>query len=286
MPEGDTIFRTAASLRRVLQDAEITDVATTVPQVRAIGPRRLVGQRVAEVESRGKHLLCWFAPSDLALHTHMMMSGSWHLYRPGQRWRKPRRLARVVLSVEGWDAVCFSAPVVELLSRAQVDEHHRLGGLGPDALGDTVDVAEARRRLDAREDASIGDALLDQRVLAGVGNVFRCEVLFLHGIAPTTRVGDLDPATRDAVLATAVRLLRDNAGGGRARRVTTEPTGTGPRSGQPGRGPAGARPAGAGPAHHVYGRAGRPCTRCGHLVRSGRQGEQARVVYWCPHCQA
>jgi endonuclease VIII len=178
VPEGDTIFRAARTLRAALNGREVTAVRTTVPQVRSLGPGRLVGQTVADVESRGKHLLIWFAPADLALHTHMMMSGSWHTYRPGQRWRKPEHLARFVLETTDVVAVCFGAPVCELLARTQVRRHPVLSRLGPDALGAQAgregrsgaepDLAEARRRLDARADTAIADALLDQRVLAGV----------------------------------------------------------------------------------------------------------------------
>lgn len=269
MPEGDTIHRTARTLRRALVDAAVTDVATNVGQVRALGERRLVGQTVAAVEPRGKHLLIWFAPSDLALHSHMRMSGSWHLYRPGQRWRKPRHLARFRLDVPDWVAVCFSAPVVALLSRRQVDMHPTLAALGPDALDTAPDVAEARRRLDERGDWTIGEALLDQRMLAGVGNVYKNEVLFIHGIDPWRRVDDLDDETRGALLETAVRLLRANVGPDRVRRVTTG-LGAGAVGGE---------------ELYVYGRARRPCPRCGRPIAVARQGDQGRLTYWCRACQ-
>ncbi|MBW3606315.1 MAG: hypothetical protein KY460_15705 [Actinobacteria bacterium] len=135
MPEGDTIFRAARSLRRALEGETVRVVETSVGQVRALGAQRLVGQTVRAVEPRSKHLLIWFAPSDLALHTHMRMTGSWHLYRHGQRWRKPRHLARFRLDVAEWVAVCFSAPQIELLSTEQVRRHPSLAALGPDALG-------------------------------------------------------------------------------------------------------------------------------------------------------
>ena len=270
MPEGDTIYRAARTLRKALEGREILAVATSVPQVRAMGPQRLVGQTVAAVEARGKHLLHWFAPSDLALHTHMMMSGSWHTYRTGERWRKPERWARFVLEVPEWTAVCFSAPVCELLSRSQVAGHRSLSGLGPDALGETTDLAEARRRLDARGDVTIGEALLDQRVLAGVGNVYKCEVLFLHAVDPWTPVRDVPLETRDGLLATAERLLKANVAPGSSLRRTTTAA------------PAGARDAAR---LHVYGRSGRPCPRCRAPLRMARQGEQARQTYWCPSCQ-
>ena len=267
MPEGDTIFRTARSLRQALAGEEVTDVVTTVAQVRRLGPARLIGQTVRDVESRGKHLLLWFAPSGLALHSHMRMSGSWHVYRQGERWRKPRHLARFELHVAAWVAVCFSAPVIELLSAEQVARHRALAELGPDALDEEPDLVEARRRLDARQDWTIGEALLDQRMLAGIGNVFKNEVLFIHRLDPWRPVRDIDPQTRDAVLDTAVRLMRASATGPTARRVTT-----------------GAPASGRGDLY-VYGRERRPCPRCQRPIAVARQGEQARLTYWCRSCQ-
>lgn len=265
MPEGDTIFRAARTLRTALAGREVTAAATTVPQVRGLGVQRLVGQTVTAVESRGKHLLVWFAPSGLALHTHLRMSGSWHTYRAGERWRKPRHLARFVLEVPEHVAVCFAAPVVELLSESQVARHPALARLGPDALDDDVDLGEARRRLDARADVAVAEALLDQRVLAGVGNVYKSEVCFLERVDPWTPVGALDTATRDALLATAVRLLRANVAPGQVARITTDRPGSG--------------------RLHVYGRARRPCPRCGTPISVARQGAQARLTYWCRRCQ-
>ena len=267
MPEGDTIHRTAATLRRALEGAEVTAVSTRVGQVRALGPDRLVGQAVAAVEPRGKHLLIWFAPSDLALHSHMRMSGSWHLYRHGERWRKPERFARITLETEAWQAVCFSAPVLALLDRRQVTSQPSLAALGPDALDEVTDLAEAGRRLAAAGSQPIGEALLDQRILAGVGNVYRCEVLFLRGLDPWTPVNDLDEDERGGVLATAERLLKDNIASGSPRRVTT------------------GRFDGAGDRLFVYGKARRPCPRCQTPIAVARQGSQARVTFWCPRCQ-
>lgn len=267
MPEGDTIFRTARTLRQALAGATVTAVTTTVGQVRALGEQRLVGQTVRAVEPRGKHLLIWFQPSDLALHSHMRMAGSWHLYRHGQRWRRPPHLLRFRLETADWLALCFSAPVIELLSADQVAHHPSLATLGPDALGADPDLGEARRRLDALPAVTIGEALLDQRVLAGVGNVYKNEVLFIHGVDPWTRVVDLDGATRDALLGTAVALLRTNVRPGRARRVTT--------------GLRGAR----GDELHVHGRARRRCPRCERPIAVARQGDQGRLTYWCRSCQ-
>lgn len=267
MPEGDTIFRTAQTLSKAIAGQTVTGFASRVGQVRARLPNRLIGQRIDVVEARGKHLLIWFAPSDLALHTHMRMNGSWHLYRSGERWRKAEHLARAVIDVEGWQAVCFAAPVCQLLSRREVEEHPSIAALGPDALDERTDLDEARRRLDTRGDWTIAEALLDQRVLAGVGNVFKCEVLFIHGVDPWTLVRDVPSDVRDALLSTSERLLKANvAPGSPARRTTTSPE---ERVGH----------------LYVYGRARRPCPRCATPISRARQGEQARPTYWCRRCQ-
>jgi endonuclease VIII len=266
VPEGDTIYRSARALRAVLAGHPVTGVRTTVPRLRAIGLDRLVGQRVRDVEPRGKHLLHWFDPGGLALHTHMMMTGSWHVYRPGERWRKPVHRAKLVLEVPDVLAVCFDAPVCELLTAGQVAAHPALARLGPDPLAERADLGEARRRLDARADREVGEALLDQGVLAGVGNVYRIEVLFLHRVDPFTPVHAVPPEARDALLATAARLLKENVAPGRALRRTTPSSGAGGRL-------------------HVYGRGGRPCPRCGTPISVGRQGPQARLTYWCARCQ-
>lgn len=270
MPEGDTIYRAARGLRDAVAGRQVTACRTRVAQIRALGPRRLVGQTLARVESRGKHMLLWFAPSGLALHTHMRMTGSWHLYRPGQRWGKPERLATIVLEFGDVTAVCFSAPVCELLSVAQVARQRGLADLGPDALADDVDLGAALANLDARHGTTIGEALLDQRVIAGIGNVYKSEVLFIHGVDPWTPVGDLSPQVRRELLETAVALLRRNAVAASPARVTT--------------GRASAGHAGS-DRLHVYGKARRPCPRCRTPLRAAPQGEQARRTFWCPTCQ-
>lgn len=270
MPEGDTIHRSARTLDRALTGAVVTRAHGRASALPAVSTERLVGQRVEAVEARGKHLLIWFAPDGLALHTHLAMSGSWHLYRPGQRWARPSPQSSVVLEVPTWTAVCFSAAVCELLTARQVDRHRVLSRLGPDALDDATDLAEARRRLDARGDWTVAEALVDQRVLAGVGNVYKCEVLFLRRVHPWARVAALASHERDALLATAERLLKANVAPGAVRRTTTGPPGTVP----------------AGQQLFVYGRARQPCRRCHAAIRVARQGRQARVTYWCPGCQA
>ena len=265
MPEGDTIFRTAVVLRSVLVGGTVTGAAAQAqPGMRWVPDLdRLVGAAITSVESRGKQLLIGF-DSGLILRTHMRMSGSWHRYRPGERWRLPKIQASVILETADAIAVCFNAPTVELLTDRERARHPTLAGLGPDLLANEFDADAALKRLRERSSTELGEALLDQRAVAGIGNVYKSEVCFIERVSPWRPVGELDDGSLARVLATSRRLLRANAAGG--ARMTTE----------------GARGAGR---LWVYGRAGRPCRRCGRLIRARRQGELPRTTYWCPGCQ-
>jgi endonuclease-8 len=269
MPEGDTIFRAAAGLRPYLVGRRVDDARANgpgpVPQV-----RRIVGREITAVDALGKNLLIRF-DNGLELRTHLRMKGVWHRYRPGERWHLPQSRARLVLEVPGAVAVCFDAPVVELLEQRAETLHEPLGGLGPDLLAPGFDGEEAVRRLHdpARAATTIGEALLDQRALAGIGNVYRSEVLWIERVLPFMAVADVDDATLERLVATARRLLVANASAGRGfERVTT----------------AGDRGA-PGPLY-VYRRTGRPCRRCRTPIASTQLGrELPRTVYWCPACQ-
>jgi endonuclease-8 len=265
MPEGDTIFRTAVVLRSVLVGGTVTAAtAQAQPGMRRVPDLdRLVGAAITSVESRGKQLLIGF-DSGLILRTHMRMSGSWHRYRPGERWRLPKIQASVILETADAVAVCFNAPTVELLTARELARHPTLAALGPDLLADDFDADAALKRLRERSSLELGEALLDQRAVAGIGNVYKSEICFIERVNPWRLVGELDDGSLARVLATSVRLLRANAAGG--ARVTTE----------------GARGAGR---LWVYGRAGRQCRRCGRLIQARRQGELPRTTYWCPGCQ-
>jgi endonuclease VIII len=258
MPEGDTLHRTAIGLAPHLVGRTVT-----AARARIEGPQvaRIVGASITSVEAVGKNLLIRF-DNGLELRTHLRMNGSWHRYRPGEPWRRPAARARLVIEVPGAVAVCFDAPVIELFETRAEAIHPTLARLGPDLLDPAwslEDAAETHRRLrdPARAAITISEALLDQGALAGIGNIWRNEALFRERIDPWARVGDLDDATLDGLVATARDLLRRSVG------LT------------PGRQPMA-----------VYRRSGRPCRRCGTMVRSAPlDAAIPRTTYWCPSCQ-
>lgn len=249
MPEGDTIWRTAAALRARL-------LGRRVIAARPEALKRLAGATVTAVEPVGKHLLIRF-DSGLALHSHMRMRGAWHLYRPGERWRRPEWQLKALLETEDTVAVCFAAPVVELVR----DAGSRLGHLGPDILGEGWGAAEVVARARSLGPLAVGELLLDQRVTAGIGNVYRCEALWARRVNPWLPCDRLQDGELAALFETAREAMRANLGGSVDRRF-------------PGYG------RGA-----VHGRGGRPCPRCGAPIRVRAQGEHARLTYWCPGCQ-
>jgi endonuclease-8 len=263
MPEGDTILRTARALDRSLAGRPVTAFTSPLPAVAAAARRLgLVGRTVEGVQARGKHLLVAFSGGPV-LHTHQGMRGSWHLYRPGRPWPLPAPLARAVIETEQVLAVCFLSPTVELLSAGGAASHPGLARLGPDPLQADFDATAARARLRARDALEIAPALLDQGALAGVGNVYKSEILHVCGLSPFSRVRDLDDAVLDRLIATARDLMKRNLAP-RARRTTSE------------RAPF---------RLFVYGRGGRPCPRCGATIRWARQGRPPRSTWWCPGCQ-
>jgi endonuclease-8 len=261
VPEGDTIHRVANRLRPVLVGQPL--VRLEAPTARTHLRRPGAGTEITGVDAVGKHLLIRFDGGTI-LRTHLRMSGSWHVYRPGERWQKPAHHMRALVEVPHAVAVCFSAPVVEL-------EHQATGGariqhLGPDlSRGDTTDaeIDACLQRLAALSEPTdeIGDVLLDQRIACGVGNVYKSEVLWACHVDPFTAVDEVDVDTRRQLLDTAARLLRANVVSSTVQRTTVL----------------------GGLA--VYGRARRPCRRCGTPIRVTRQGDDARVTYWCPTCQ-
>jgi endonuclease-8 len=259
MPEGDTIHQTAAALRAALLGSVVERITGSHADVRRHGAR-ITGRRITGVESAGKHLLVGF-DNGWTLRTHLGMPGSWHLYRPGERWRRSPGAARVVIETAGRIAVCFAAPTVQLAPAAVVRE--RIAHLGPDTAPRSFDPAEVLRRARATDETrTAADLLLDQSVLAGVGNVFKSEILFLEGVHPATTTGELADEAILALARRARQLVEAN--------LTPGPrTTTGGRDGK----------------LWVSGRVRRPCRRCRTPIEEAWMGEPARVTTWCPSCQ-
>lgn len=273
MPEGDTVWRTAQRLDQALSGRPLTTSDFRVPEYAELD---LSGQPVEETVSRGKHLLTRLP--ELTIHSHLKMEGAWHVYKLGSPWRSPGFRARLVLANDRWQAVGFQLGSLDVIARDL--EHTLVGHLGPDLLGPDWDVEVALARIAAQPDVPIGEALLDQRNLAGIGNLYKCEALFLLGVHPQTPVGEVDvlPQLIDKTRRLLV-LNKDNP-----EQSTTGNTRRGRR-------------------HWVYTREGQPCRRCGTPIRSETfatsrdlardAGEvsavdnpsQARVSFWCPSCQ-
>jgi endonuclease-8 len=273
MPEGDTIFRAARTLHRALAGLVITRFETVLPMLsRVDDDEPLAGRTIERVSSAGKHLLMRFS-GNLVLRTHMRMNGSWHIYRPGERWRRPRRDMRIVVSTAEFEAVAFNVPVAEFIRADRLDRHRDLRRLGPDLLADEFDASEALRRFRDRPELPIADALLDQRIVAGVGNVYKSEVLFACRTHPFARVDELSDGQLAAIVEQARAFLRANVGPALAPMTTY----TGYRRTT--------RRANPSDRLWVYGRAGKPCRRCDTPVAARKTGDDARLTYWCPRCQ-
>jgi endonuclease VIII len=274
MPEGDTIFRAARTLHRALADSIVTRFESVYPQLtRVADDTPIIGRLVERVESQGKHLLMRFS-GDLVLRTHMRMSGSWHIYRPDERWHRSPREMRVLVATERFVAVGFNIPVAEFETTHTLRRDEALGSLGPDLLSPAFDEAEALRRMRRQASVEIGPVLLNQRVVAGIGNVFKSETLFLCGVHPFTRVSQITDQQLVALLRTGRRLLGANVLPSSKEGITTY-TGLRARSID---------------AEHsdrlwVYGRGNKPCRRCDTPIAARKQGLDARITYWCPRCQ-
>ncbi|GAA1943438.1 DNA-formamidopyrimidine glycosylase family protein [Microbacterium deminutum] len=257
MPEGDSVHRVARRLNDVLAGADVTRFELRVPQAATVDLR---GRVVHEVVPRGKHLL--HRIGEHTLHSHLKMEGEWHVYRPGERWRKPAFTARAVVGTSQWETVGFDLAGIAVVATA--DESRLVGHLGPDPLSADWDPVEAARRL-AADERPVHVAIQDQRNIAGFGNEYANEILFVRGILPTTPARETDAA---ALVDLGARMIRANRD--RPDRTFTGDT-------RPGR------------TTWVYRREGRPCRRCGTLIRGGSLGaaqRRERIVFWCPVCQA
>lgn len=280
MPEGDSLYRLAHKLAPALQGQTV--VSLELPRS-DLPTRHLVGRAITKVTAQGKNLLVFFDEGSV-LHVHLRMNGVMHLYPTGKTgavFRRARSEAVVILTVSGWAAVCFSAPTVRLLRARDLPVDRRLSALGPDLLGETFDEDEALRRLrmPGRAEQPLGVAVMDQTAVAGIGNVYKSEILFLHHLDPFAAVSAFTDDELRAVLQTARRLLQQNVApkpfakddpffqsyvGRRVTRPLSE-VGKGPVS--------------------VYGRLKHACFDCGDVIVMERQGDPQRSTYFCPTCQ-
>jgi endonuclease-8 len=268
MPEGDTIHRAAATLHRAMAGKVVTAFETVFPLLARVDDQTPIAGRTIEcVRAAGKNLLFDFS-GDLHLRTHMRMNGSWHIYRSGEPWQKRRSDMRLVIATEEYVAVGFNVPVAELLDGRALARHDDLRKIGPDLLAVDFDEAEARRRIRARHaDEQIANVLLNQRVIAGIGNEYKSEVLFVSRVSPFRRVADVTDEELDRILKNARTLMQRNVGpdsGGSRRTV---------------------RSLDKKQLLYVYGRGGDGCLTCGTPIEYRKQGVDARGTYWCPKCQ-
>ncbi len=265
MPEGDTIHNAALRVGRALVGHEIREIETPQPRHRLDRwPERLAGRSVRSVDARGKHLFLRFE-GDLTLHSHLRMGGKWGVYRRGQRWTRSARRAWLVIRTADHEVVQFDGPVLELMTDSRTRFDRLLAGLGTDIVADDFDERSFLARLrEGDQTRAIGEALLDQRNVAGIGNIWKSESCFLAGIDPWRRTADLTDEEALAIVRAARPLMRESA----ARGGPTITYGSG-RSG----------------GTWVYERSGLPCRRCSTPIRSRGQGDDNRTTYWCSSCQ-
>ncbi|MBX5469061.1 MAG: Fpg/Nei family DNA glycosylase [Thermoleophilaceae bacterium] len=271
MPEGDTVHNAARRVGAALVGKEILALETPQPR-HALDrwPQRLAGRRVRSVEARGKHMLVRF-DCGLTLHSHLRMGGSWRVFRLGERWRRSPRRAWLVIRTPEHEVVQFDGPVLELLTDARARSDPRIASLGPDivAAGEFDEVAFLGRLREDDQTRPFGDALLDQRNVAGIGNIWKSEACFMAGVDPSRALGDVRDEEALAAVRAARPLMRLSAERGRI--ATWRPE----------------RPSAAAAGRDwVYDRAGRPCRRCGAPIAARRQGEAGRTTFWCPRCQS
>jgi endonuclease-8 len=257
VPEGDTIAYAAHRMRPVLQGFVPDAIRTPHPR-HALDrwPERLAGRAVTEIRTRGKHLFIAF-DGGLVIHSHLRMTGSWGVYAPGQRARRSMHRAWLVLERSGVQVVQFDGPVLELLTEGRARSDQRLAALGPDVLGGSFDFDRFLARLRADDPTrGIGDALLDQRNVAGIGNIWKAEGCWEAAIDPWRAVGDVTDAEARSIIELVRPRMLESARTGRM-----------------------------GDAARVFRRVGRPCPRCGAPIRARGQGDDNRTTFWCPGCQ-
>jgi endonuclease-8 len=274
MPEGDTIFRAARTLHRALAGEVVTGFESVLPKLERIEvDAGVTGRTIEKVEANGKWTLVHFS-DDLILLTHMLMSGSWHIYRPGERWRRRRLDMRVIIRTAKIEAVGFGLPIAEFHTADSLRRRRVFNQIGPSVLAPEYDDAEIVRRLRSRTELTVGEALLSQSLLGGIGNVFKSEICFASGVHPFRTVGSLGILELASLVSTARKFLLANVTDTSADKIVTY---TGIR-----------RTTGRSDSEEnlwVYGRRGEPCRRCGAAIESRKQGLDARVTFWCARCQ-
>jgi endonuclease-8 len=274
MPEGDTIFRAARTLERAMGGQTVTAFESVLPKLtRRDFDSGVAGRTVERVASQGKWLLMHFS-GDLILLTHMLMSGSWHIYRPGEKWQRRPMDMRVVVKTERIWAVAFNVPIAEFHTPDTLRRRQGFRKLGQDVLGAEFDPAVSAASLRANGDLEVGVALLSQSIVAGIGNVFKSEVCFAGRVHPFRRVASLSGEELDGLMTTARKFLQMNVRESSGDQMVTV---SGMR----------ATTGGMDPAERlwVYGRRGKACRVCGTAIESYKQGEEARTTFWCPSCQ-
>ena len=249
MPEGDTLHRIARTLQTALAGKKVVRFETVMPKLARVDDETpIAGRTIERVHAVGKHLLIELS-GGLELRTHLRMNGSWHIYRAGERWQRPRVDMRMVIATDEWEAVGFNVPVAEFCKvDAPVD-------VGPDLLADEIDVDECVRRLRVLAGQEVAEALLNQRAVSGIGNIWKSETLWACRVSPFAKVGSIDDEKLREIVVTARKLLRQSVAATSRSRFA------------------------------VYGRRGQPCRRCGSLIEMRRQGPDARVTFWCARCQ-
>jgi endonuclease-8 len=273
LPEGDTIFRAARTLHRALAGRSVTAFESELPALNRVhDDAPLTGRTIERVTAVGKHLLMHFS-GGLVLRTHMRMNGSWHIYRAGERWRRSRRDMRIRIRAGEFDAVGFNIPVAEFTSGTALTRHHQLGALGQDLLAEEFVIPDALQRMREHADAAIAEVLINQRVVAGLGNVYKSEILFICRINPFTRIREVNDADLTTVLETSRRILRANVSNDLAPMTTYSGYRRTTRRASPRE------------RLWVYGRGRLPCRKCATPIRAAKQGLDARLTYWCPVCQ-
>jgi endonuclease-8 len=273
VPEGDTIFRAARTLNRALSSRIITRFETVFPKLSRVDfDQAISGRTIERVEARGKWLLMFFSGGSILL-THMLMSGSWHIYRPGEKWRLPRQAMRVLIATDEFVAVAFNIQIAEFHTEDSLRRRSGFASLGPSLLGD-FDEREGANRLLAKSQSEVGEALLMQSVVAGIGNVYKSEICFACNVHPFRKVESLSQKEAIDLMTTARKFLRANVSDGSNGQIATY---SGLRR----------TTSRANPAERlwVYKRASEPCRRCGTMIQSRKQGLDARSTFWCPACQ-